>query len=138
MLTRLLKAKLHRPTVTFTDEDYHGSITIDIDLLRASGLVPNEMVLIADSENGNRFETYVIPGEAGSGVIAINGAAAKLTGVGHRLIVMSFVDAAPAEVLGHVAKIVIVDGRNRVSEIIEQPTDLARAHVQELPATARR
>ena len=138
MLTRLLKTKLHRPVVTFTDEDYHGSITIDTDLLKASGLLPNEMVLIADSENGNRFETYVIPGEAGSGVIAINGAAAKLTGIGHRLIVMSFVDAAAHEVMAHVARIVIVDERNKVTEIIEQPTDLARAHIQELPASARR
>ena len=60
---------------TQTDLNYHGSITIDTELLRATGLLPNEQVLVADCENGNRFETYVIPGPAGSGVIGINGAA---------------------------------------------------------------
>ena len=136
MFLRLLKAKLHRPVVTFTDEDYHGSITIDSDLLRASGLLPNEMVLIADCENGNRFETYVIPGAAGSGAIGVNGAAARLTGVGHRLIVMSYgyVDADKAN--GQVARIVLVDGANRITEVITQPTDLAKAHIQELPQPA--
>ena len=79
MLTRLLKAKIHRATVTFTDVNYHGSITIDSNLLRASGLYPNEAVTIADCDNGNRFETYIIPGEPGSGVIGINGAAARLS-----------------------------------------------------------
>ena len=79
MLLKLLKAKIHRATVTFTDVNYHGSITIDPDLLHASGMLVNEAVLIADCENGNRFETYIIPGERGSGVIGINGAAARLT-----------------------------------------------------------
>jgi len=95
MLIRLLKAKIHRATVTFTDVNYHGSITIDVNLLRASGLLPNEAVLVADCGNGNRFETYIIPGEAGSGIIGINGAAARLTRVGNKVIVMAF---AP---LGH-------------------------------------
>src|SRR3954469_25633185 len=96
--TRLLKAKLHQAVVTQTDLNYHGSITIDTDLLRATGLLPNEQVLIADCENGNRFETYIIPGPAGSGVIGINGAAARLTAVGNRVIVMAFINAAPDEV----------------------------------------
>src|ERR1044071_1946327 len=86
MLTRLLKAKIHRATVTQTDVNYHGSITIDSELLRATGLLPNEMVLVADCENGSRFETYIIPGQAGSGVIGVNGAAARLTQVGHKVI----------------------------------------------------
>src|SRR4051812_26121915 len=77
MLIKILKAKIHRATVTHTDVNYHGSITIDEDLLRASGLLPNEAVLVADCENGNRFETYVIHGPAGSGIIGINGAAAR-------------------------------------------------------------
>ena len=76
MLTKLLKAKVHRAVVTFTDLDYHGSITIDEEILEQCGLLPNEAVVVADCENGNRFETYIIPGEAGSGVIGINGAAA--------------------------------------------------------------
>src|SRR5437868_14784082 len=101
MLIKILKAKIHRATVTHTDLNYHGSITIDADLLRASGLLPNEAVIIADCENGNRFETYVIIGKAGSGIIGINGAAARLTQVGNRIIVMSFVMATVQEAAGH-------------------------------------
>lgn len=88
MLTRLLKAKLHHAVVTRTNPEYHGSITIDSDLLKASGLLPYEAVLIADCENGNRFETYIIAGLAGSKAIEINGAAAGLSKVGNRVIVM--------------------------------------------------
>ena len=95
MLTQLLKAKIHQATVTVTDVNYHGSITIDANLLRASGLLPNEAVIVADCENGNRFTTYVIVGQAGSGVIGVNGAAARLTQVGNRVIIMSFVLATP-------------------------------------------
>src|SRR3984957_18052808 len=98
MLIKVLKAKIHRAVVTMTDVNYHGSITIDRALLAASGLLPNEAVIVADCENGNRFETYVIPGESGSGVIGINGAAARLTHVGNRIIVMSFILATPAEI----------------------------------------
>src|ERR1700685_3598870 len=97
MLIKLLRTKIHHATVTQTDVSYHGSITIDADLLSASGLLPNEAVTVADCENGNRFETYIIPGSRGSGVIGVNGAAARLTQVGHRLIVLSFVLAQPQE-----------------------------------------
>lgn len=122
MLTKLLKSKIHHATVTFTDVNYHGSITIDTDLLHLSGLLPNEAVIVADSENGNRFETYIIPGEPGSGTIAVNGAAALLTQIGHHVIVMSFVHAAPAEIKDHRSKVVIVDARNKVVEVIEHKT----------------
>lgn len=122
MLTKLLKAKIHRATVTFTDVNYHGSITIDRKLLDASGLLPNEAVVVADCENGNRFETYIIPAEAGSGRIEINGAAARLSAVGHKVIILSYVLATPAEIAGHKSRVVIVDDRNRPSEIIEAPT----------------
>jgi aspartate 1-decarboxylase len=119
MLTKLLKAKIHRATVTFTDPDYHGSITIDTDILRACRLVPNEAVLVADCNNGERFETYIIPGEAGSGVVGINGAAAKLTKVGNRVIIMSFVLVEPKEVARHTAQVALVDGKNHVTQVIE-------------------
>ena len=119
MLIKLLKSKIHNATVTLTDVNYHGSITIDSDLLRACGLLPNEAVIVADSENGNRFETYIIPGEAGSGVIGINGAAARLSAVGHRVIIMSFVLLEPQEIARHKAKVVIVDDGNRVTQAIE-------------------
>ena len=123
MLTRLLKAKIHRATVTFTDVNYHGSITIDRDLLRATGLLPNEAVIVADCDNGNRFETYIIPGESGSGVIGINGAAARLTQLGHKVIILAFVLATPQEITGHTSTVVICDARNRVAEVIRHPTD---------------
>src|SRR4051812_43695811 len=119
MLTRLLKAKIHRATVTQTDLNYHGSITIDSDLLKASGLVPNEAVLVADCENGNRFETYIIPGAAGSGIIGINGAAARLSAPGHRVIVMSFIYLQPPEIASHKAMVLIVDETNKVVEIVQ-------------------
>jgi aspartate 1-decarboxylase len=124
MLTRLLKAKIHRATVTFTDVNYHGSITIDQDLLEATGLLPNEAVTIADCDNGNRFETYIILGERGSGIIGINGAAARLTQVGHRIIIMSFVLATPAEIAQHSSRVVIVNEKNKAVETIEHPSRL--------------
>jgi aspartate 1-decarboxylase len=127
MLTQLLKAKIHQAVVTFTDVNYHGSITIDADLLRASGLLPNEAVIVADCENGNRFTTYVIPGKAGSGGVGVNGAAARLTQVGHRLIVMSFVYATPQEVATHKARVVIVDRSNKVTETVDHPSTLDAA-----------
>jgi aspartate 1-decarboxylase len=122
MLTKLLKAKLHRAVVTFTDVDYHGSITIDSDLLAKSGLLPNEAVVIADCENGSRFETYIIPGEEGSGMIGINGAAARLTAVGHRVIIMSYVMANESEVATHRSRVVLLDDQNRPTDVIEHAT----------------
>jgi aspartate 1-decarboxylase len=124
MLTRLLKAKIHRATVTFTDVNYHGSITIDADLLRASGLLPNEAVIVADCDNGNRFETYVIVGEPGSGMIGVNGAAARLTQVGHKVIVMSFLLGGPDEIVKHKSKVLIVNDDNKVVESVEHPSTL--------------
>ena len=97
MYLKLLKTKIHRATVTQTDANYHGSITIDRDLLDASGLLPNESVIVADCENGNRFETYVITGKRGSGIIGINGAAARLSQIGNRVIIMAFVQVTQAE-----------------------------------------
>jgi aspartate 1-decarboxylase len=122
MLTKLLKSKVHQATVTQTDVNYHGSISIDTELLAASGLLPNEAVLVADCDNGNRFETYVIAAPAGSGTIGINGAAARLSAVGHRVIIMSFVLATADEASGHRSRVVIADAHNRAGETIEHPT----------------
>ena len=126
MLVKLLKAKIHNATVTYTDVNYHGSITIDADLLRASGMLPNEAVIVADSENGNRFETYVIVGEPGSGVIGINGAAARLSKMGNRVIVMSFVMATPQEAAEHRSRVIIVNSGNKVVETLEHASSLER------------
>ncbi len=122
MFIKLLKAKIHRAAVTFTDVDYHGSITIDPDLLDAAGMLVNEAVLIADCENGNRFETYIIPGERGSGTIGINGAAARLTRVGHRVIIMCFVQLTPEEAKAHESTVVIASDTNTAAQIIKNKT----------------
>jgi len=124
MLIKLLKAKIHHAVVTQTEVNYHGSITIDQDLLRATGLLPNEAVTVADCENGNRFETYIIPGAAGSGVIAINGAAARLSKVGNRVIVMSFARVTPDEAASHRSKVIILNKRNEIVETVSHPTKL--------------
>ena len=126
MLIKLLKSKIHNATVTQTDVNYHGSITIDSDLLAKSGLLPNEAVIVADSENGNRFETYVIAGERGSGVIGINGAAARLSKVGNRVIIMSFVLTDSDEAAAHRSRVVIVDAKNKAVETIEHSSALER------------
>ncbi|MDB5353825.1 MAG: L-aspartate 1-decarboxylase [Phycisphaerales bacterium] len=127
MLIKLLRAKIHNATVTQTDVNYHGSITIDADLLAASGLMPNEAVIVADCENGNRFETYVIVGEAGSGVIGINGAAARLSNVGNRVIIMSFVLATADEAAIHRSRVVIADAKNRAAETLVHATTAERS-----------
>lgn len=119
MLTRLLKAKLHHAVVTRTNPEYHGSITIDADLLKASGLLPYEAVLIADCENGNRLETYIIPGPAGSKAIEINGAAARLSKVGNRVIVMAFALYLGDEVEDHEATVVVLDRANNITETVK-------------------
>ncbi|WP_428389548.1 aspartate 1-decarboxylase [Mucisphaera sp.] len=114
MQRTMLLGKIHRATITQCDRDYVGSITIDADLLEASGMLPNERVLVVNLDNAVRFETYVIRGERGSGVIGINGAAASIVSVGQKVIIMSFGHLDEAEVAEHAAKVVVVDGDNRV------------------------
>jgi aspartate 1-decarboxylase len=118
MLIKLLRAKIHNATVTQTDVNYHGSITIDADLMKACGLMANEAVVVADCDNGNRFETYVITGEPGSGIIGINGAAARLSQVGNRVIIMSFSLLTMEEAAEHTSRVVIADRNNRPAETV--------------------
>ncbi len=125
MLRKALLAKIHRATVTHCDLDYVGSITIDADLLRATGLRPNEAVLIADCDNGNRFETYIFEGEVGSGVVGINGAAAHLTAVGHKIIIMAFAQMTEQELDQHETKVVVADENNRIAQRLTYPSTLA-------------
>ena len=104
-----LRSKIHNATVTDARVDYVGSITLDEELIEKAGLLPGEKVLVADVTNGARVETYVIPGERGSGTVCMNGASARLVRRGDRVIVMGFELAeAPVE-----AKKVLVDERNR-------------------------
>ena len=110
----LLKAKIHRAVVTQADLDYVGSITIDSDLLRESGILEYEKVEIADVDNGNRFETYAIAGEAGSGIICLNGAAAKCVNVGDKVIIMAYAYMTPEEAKSPKPTVLFVDENNRI------------------------
>ena len=110
----LLKAKIHRAVVTQADLDYVGSITIDSDLLRESGIMEYEKVEIADIDNGNRFATYTIAGEAGSGIICLNGAAAKCVNVGDKVIIMAYANMTPEEAQAHKPTVLFVDEHNKL------------------------
>jgi len=111
---KMLKSKIHRATVTGADLHYEGSITIDLDLMEAADIIPYEAVCIWDVDNGSRFETYAIEGERGSGVICINGAAARMVAPQDLVIIASFVSMSNAEALAHEPKLVFVDDRNRM------------------------
>ena len=111
----LLKSKIHRATVTQADLDYVGSITIDSDLLRESGIQEYEKVEIADITNGNRLETYAIAGEAGSGIICLNGAAAKLINPGDKIIIMAYANMTPEEAKSHKPTVIFVDDNNAIT-----------------------
>ena len=119
MIRTFLHAKIHHARVTECSPEYSGSVTIDQDLLDATGMLPNEKVLIADCENGNRFETYIFSGPRGSGVIGINGAAAKLTAVGNRVILITYCQLDAAEQATHRPKVIICDAENGIAESIE-------------------
>lgn len=110
----LLKAKIHRATVTQADLDYVGSVTIDTDLLEEAGICEYEKVQIVDINNGNRFETYTIAGEAGSGIICLNGAAAKCVGVGDKVIIMAYANMTPGEAATHRPTVLFVNDDNKI------------------------
>ena len=110
----LLKAKIHRAKVTQADLDYVGSVTIDTKLLRESGILEYEKVQIVDINNGNRFETYTIAGEEGSGIICLNGAAAKCVSVGDKVIIMAYANMTPQEVASHKPTVLFVDDDNNI------------------------
>jgi aspartate 1-decarboxylase len=119
MLLRLLKSKLHMAAVTGTNLHYHGSITIDEDLMEAVGLLPHEAVLIANVSTGARGETYVIKGERGKKQIELNGAIARLATPGDRLIVLAFALVEPKEVAALKPKIACLDTHNGITEQFE-------------------
>jgi aspartate 1-decarboxylase len=118
MLRMMLNSKIHRATVTEADLNYVGSITIDQDLLDAVGMLPNEKVHIVNNNNGARFETYIISGERGSGVICVNGAAARLVQKGDIVIILSYAYVMDENARDHKPTVAIMDGDNRIKEII--------------------
>jgi aspartate 1-decarboxylase len=118
MDVKVLRSKIHRATVTEARVDYVGSITIDTDLMRAVDILPGQCVLVSDMTDGARFETYVMEGEAGSGVICINGAAARLVNEGDEVIIMAFAYGPVEEARQIKPKIALVDADNRVTSLL--------------------
>lgn len=115
MTVQMLKGKIHRATVKQAELNYVGSITVDADLLDAAGIYEYEKVAIVDIENGNRFETYTIAGERGSGMICLNGAAARCVSVGDKVILMAYAQLTPEEVgNGYAPQVVFVDEENKI------------------------
>lgn len=124
----LFKSKIHRATVTQADLDYEGSVTIDVNLMRAADILPYEKVAIWNVTRGSRVETYALEGEAGSGVICINGAAAHLNKPGDLVIIATFAEVEDTEATGWKPTVVFVDSQNR----------MVPGRHEEVPGPARR
>jgi aspartate 1-decarboxylase len=117
MTREMLRAKVHRITVTECDVEYEGSLTLDRDLMDACGMHAFERIDVYDVDNANRFSTYLIEGPRGSGACCVNGAAARLVGVGHKVIVAAYAAMDDDEIATHRPKIVLVDDRNRITAV---------------------
>lgn len=122
MYITMLKSKIHRVTVTQSELNYVGSITIDKGLMDAAGLVEYEKVQVVDIDNGTRFETYVITGEQNSGCICLNGAAARCVHVGDKVIIMAYAQMSHDEIENHLPKVVFVNDKNKIIKITDCET----------------
>ncbi|MER5699820.1 aspartate 1-decarboxylase [Streptomyces mirabilis] len=123
MYLTMLKSKIHRATVTQADLNYVGSLTLDEELMTEAGLLPGEKVDIVDINNGNRLSTYLIKGPKGSGIVGINGAAARLIGVGDLVIIIAYRLSPEATASETAPRVVFVDDRNRVTSLGNDPAD---------------
>ena len=117
MMLNMLKGKIHRATVVQAEVDYVGSITIDEDLMDAAGILEYEKVQVADVNNGSRLETYVIAGKRGSGMICLNGAAARFVSVGDKVIIMCYAQMTPEEARENQPRVVFVDEHNKIARL---------------------
>ncbi len=120
MLRQMLKAKIHRAVITEADLNYEGSLTIDEDLMEKVGITPYERVKVYNISNGERFDTYAIRGEAGSGVIGLNGAAARKGMVGDLIIIVTFGFYSEEELKKFMPKIALLDEKNRVKKMLSR------------------
>ncbi|MFP3388024.1 aspartate 1-decarboxylase [Brevibacillus reuszeri] len=120
MLRTMMKAKIHRATVTEANLNYVGSITIDKNLLDALDILPNEKVQIVNNNNGARLETYVIEGAPGSGVICLNGAAARLVQEGDIVIIIAYAMMSDEEARTYKPRVAIMDEKNQIKELIAE------------------
>lgn len=120
MLLFMFKSKIHRATVTEANLNYMGSITIDKELMDAAGILPNEKVQVVNNNNGARLETYVIEGEPGSGVICLNGAAARQAQPGDAVIIIAYTMLEEREARSFKPKVVMVDENNKISQVMNK------------------
>lgn len=118
MKREMFKSKIHRATVTQAELYYEGSITIDMDILDASDILPFEKVQVVNMSTGSRLETYTLEGERGSGIICLNGPAARLGTVGDEVIIITYVQMEDRDAKTHKPKIVLVDKKNKISKIL--------------------
>ena len=125
MFLQLLKNKIHRARLTRCDVDYEGSLEIDIEYLEQAGILPYEKILVVNATNGQRLETYAIPGERGKGVFCLNGAAAHRGKPGDIVTIMTFAMLTPEEAAGHEPTVIVLDENNRIT--------VKRRGKQELP-----
>ncbi len=133
MLRTMFTGKIHRATVTHADLHYVGSVTVDLDLLDAAGILAGELVSIVDVTNGSRLETYTIAGERGSGVVGINGAAAHLVDVGDTVILIAFGQMSTEEARAFTPSVVHVDGDNRIVTVGTDPAEALVGDVEKPP-----
>ena len=117
MNRQMLRSKIHRISVSECNVEYEGSLTLDPDLMREAGMVPYERIDVYDVDNANRFSTYLIKGQPGSGECCVNGAAARLVGLGDKLILASYCTVDDKDVAAHQPLIVLVGESNRIKEI---------------------
>ncbi|MEK4028993.1 MULTISPECIES: aspartate 1-decarboxylase [Bacillaceae] len=120
MFRTMMNGKIHRATVTEANLNYVGSITIDQNLMDAAGMMANEKVQIVNNNNGARLETYIIPGERNSGVICLNGAAARLVQPGDKVIIISYVMVAEEKVKDHRPKVVVAGENNEIEQLLHE------------------
>jgi aspartate 1-decarboxylase len=125
MLRVMMKSKIHRATVTQADLNYEGSLTIAAELMQAADILPYEMVHVYNISNGERFETYAIEGEAESGVICLNGAAARRGAPGDLIIITTYATYEAAELQEHYPKVILVDRRNHLKDTASAEKPLA-------------
>ncbi len=133
MLRTIAKSKLHGATVTEANVAYTGSLTLDADLMRSANLVPYEQVHVVDVDNGARLVTYCIEGPSGSGTVCVNGAAARLISAGDKIIVIAYAQVTPEELEEFAPKVVMLDARNRVRQVITERCRLSEDSPFDLP-----
>ncbi|MBI4340658.1 MAG: aspartate 1-decarboxylase [Candidatus Omnitrophica bacterium] len=133
MLRTICRSKIHRATVTAANVDYPGSITLDGELMKAAGLAPYEQVHVVDVANGARLVTYCIEGASGSGTVGINGAAARLVSSGDKIIIISYAHVTPEELETFSPKVVLVDARNRIQQVVTESCRLTEDSEVDLP-----